>query len=394
MRILFIDNSPGMGGSVHHLAHQIMQVRKRGFEAFLIASKPHLFEDLIPDDVPCRSLAWPGFADVFKSAGALYKPVLPGIFNKPFSMAAYNRLKSAMAPEFGGILRSFTPDIVHINNFNLPNKVFGDVAKNKRIPVLLAALMIRLFSKKEADFAVQSDLVVCISEAVAECIGKFPEMDKSKLRVLESPIDASLYEVKRDPKIREDLGIPHDARLVLSLGRLTPWKGHDVLVRALGLLPKNIWLLQAGGEDDDWRGQIDGIVSECGLGDRVVYAGIRRDVPALLAASDIMVHSSKYAYPKVGVVEAFGRVVAEGMAAGLPVVATDAGGPAEILRDTGAGLLVPPGDRRAMAKAIAYYLENPEAARQAGEKGRRAVKEKYAGEPLGEKLMKIYGELR
>ncbi len=388
-----MDNSPGMGGSVPHLAYQITHVVSMKHEAFLIASRPELFGGLIPDEVNRRGLAWAGFADIFKSSGALFKPVLPGRLNRPFAYVAYNHLKSAIAPEFSGILRSFAPDIVHINNLNLPNKVFGDVANGKKIPLVVAALMIRRFGGQEIKFAAGAGAVTCISEAVRDCLASLPGIDPAKMHVIESPINASLYQVKRDPKIRAKLGIPESARLVLSLGRMTPWKGHDVLVRAVGRLPEDVWLLQAGGADGDWRHEIDGIIDECGLKGRVVFAGVRSDVPALLAASDLLVHSSKYADPKLGVVEAFGRVVAEGMAAGLPVVATAAGGPVEILRDTGAGQLATPGDDKATADAMAYYLNNPEEAFKAGEKGRAAVRARYNEKTLGDKLMSVYEAL-
>ena len=393
VKILFVDNSPGMGGSIHHVASQIRQLHARGCEVNLIASKPELFAGLMPDNIKRQGLAWEGFKNVFESSGAMFKPVLPGVLNKPFSIAAYKRLQSALVPEFLEIIRSFSPDIVHINNLNLPNKVFGDVAKKEHIPLVISAMMIRLFSRTEAKFAAQADILLCVSQAVANYVAHLRGVCVERLRIVESPIDVSLYEHRRDASIRTDLGIPENAKLVLSLGRLTPWKGHDVLIRALGRLPEDVWLLQAGGEDEDWRKEIDKISVESGMEGRVVFAGVRSDVPALLAASDLLAHSSKFANPKEGEVEAFGRVVIEGMATCLPVVATDAGGPAQILRGTGAGRLVSPGDPEAMAKAIIFYLDNPKAAKQAGEKGRQVVGEKYTEEKLADKLKIIYDDL-
>jgi glycosyltransferase involved in cell wall biosynthesis len=383
VKVLLIDNSPAMGGSIHQLASQVRGLRGRGVETAILASNPGLFDGLIPPDVPARTLPWPGFRDVFAAAGAALNPVLPGPFNKPFARLAYRRLRDALLPDFLTALGDAAPDIVHINNLNLPNKVFGDALVNLGRPFTVAAQMVRLFSRTEAAFAASARRVVCISRAVERCLrAQMPNVADGRYAIVPNGIDPRAFDAPADGAVWDEFGVPPGAPVVLSLGRLTEWKGHDVLVRAISKIP-GAWLVQAGGEETAWRARMDSLAREVGVADRFVIAGVRADVPRLLAACAVLAHSSKYSDPRDGVVEAFGRVIIEAMAAGRPVVATDAGGAAEILTDeTGAawthngdapGRLVPPGDAGAMAKALRFYLDDKDAARAAGAAGRVRV---------------------
>jgi glycosyltransferase involved in cell wall biosynthesis len=103
--------------------------------------------------------------------------------------------------------------------------------------------------------------------------------------------------------------------------------------------------------------------------------GFRADVPALMRACDVVLHTSTDPEP-------FGRVVVEGMLAGRPVVATDRGGPAEILAGSGAGLLVPAGDADALADALGGLLGNPERAVAMGRAGRERARRDFSVEQM------------
>jgi glycosyltransferase involved in cell wall biosynthesis len=135
------------------------------------------------------------------------------------------------------------------------------------------------------------------------------------------------------------------------IGRLAPWKGQhiflDAFARALpqpGACAVVVGAALFGEERyaDELRSQ----VSALGLDGRVDFRGFRDDIGAELAALDIVVHASVSAEP-------FGQVVVEAMAMGLPVIAAAAGGPAEIVDHEVTGLLFPPGDIDALARALA-----------------------------------------
>ena len=109
----------------------------------------------------------------------------------------------------------------------------------------------------------------------------------------------------------------------------------------------NAELLLVG--DGDLRLQMQRLSMELGIADRVHFLGRRPDIPQLLKMADLYVHASNY--------EGFGIAAVEAMSAGLPVVASDVPGLGEIVK--GAGMLVPPGDDEALAKAINDVLESP-----------------------------------
>jgi glycosyltransferase involved in cell wall biosynthesis len=134
------------------------------------------------------------------------------------------------------------------------------------------------------------------------------------------------------------------------VGRIAPWKGQDVFLRAFAEAfpdgPERARIIGSAmfGEEDFER-EIRALADALGIADRVDWVGFSDDVDGELAWLDMLVHSSVTPEP-------FGQVVVEGMAAGLPVIATAAGGPVEIVDDGEDGLLTPPGDTGALAVAL------------------------------------------
>jgi len=162
-------------------------------------------------------------------------------------------------------------------------------------------------------------------------------------RVIANGIDTQRF--RPDPvtreKIRRDLGIASDAVLIAHVARVDPMKDHSMFLAAMRLVPGARAILIGRGTE-----------ALLDLPPNVLALGQRDDVPALLAAADIIASSSAYG-------EGFSNALAEGMAAGLPAVATDAGDAGLILGDTGA--LCPPGDPQALAAQLKTLLDEPDA---------------------------------
>ena len=121
--------------------------------------------------------------------------------------------------------------------------------------------------------------------------------------------------------------------------------------------------------DGPYRPALEQQAAELGIAERVVFAGSREDVARMLAAADVFVLPS--------LTEALPTVVAEAMAAGLPIVATTVGGIPEMVRHGEAALLVPPADPEALAAAVLRLLANPRQAAAMGRSGRRVVAERF-----------------
>src|SRR5207253_6600113 len=157
--------------------------------------------------------------------------------------------------------------------------------------------------------------------------------------------------------IRGALQTPDDAVVIIQCCRLERWKGHGLLLDALGRLADIpgwvCWI--AGGvqrpEEEVYLGELRQQSTALGIGERVRFLGQRADVPNLLAAADI------HCQPNTGP-EPFGVVFVEAMYAGLPVVATRLGGAVEVV-DESCGVLVPPGDPDALASALSDLMANP-----------------------------------
>lgn len=149
------------------------------------------------------------------------------------------------------------------------------------------------------------------------------------------------------PVDRTSLDTPEDAQVLLALGRLHANKGFDVLLAALADLPHAVLWLGGVGPEENTLKQLAG---NLGIGDRVRFLGWRQDVPALMAAADVFVCSSRH--------EPLGNVVLEAWAQRLPVVATTATGPESLITDRETGLLVPVDDAPALAKAVKSVLDD------------------------------------
>jgi glycosyltransferase involved in cell wall biosynthesis len=167
---------------------------------------------------------------------------------------------------------------------------------------------------------------------------------------------------------------PGDFPLVGLFGRITRWKGQDVLIKALADLPGVHGLIVGEAlftaEDGAFRAEISNLATDLGVADRIHFVGFCRDIVPLLFRVDLVVHCSTLPEP-------FGRVIVEAMLAGRPVVAAKAGGALEIVKDHETGLLVEPSDSHALAGAIHQLLGNPRLATTLSESAKRDAEERF-----------------
>jgi glycosyltransferase involved in cell wall biosynthesis len=160
--------------------------------------------------------------------------------------------------------------------------------------------------------------------------------------------------------IKRSLGW-EDNPTVGIVGRLQPWKGQEVLLRAAARLAEarvDLRFMVVGGAILGWEGSypddLRRLAADLGISDRVHFAGHQADVHPWYDALDVVVHAS------FG--EPFGLVLVEAMALGKPLVATNLGGPREIVEDGTSGLLVPPGNPERLAEAVGRILADRELA--------------------------------
>lgn len=215
--------------------------------------------------------------------------------------------------------------------------------------------------------------VIGVSEAACEAIRRRDGLPRGLVHCLTNAIDPERLEAGRAHRedVRRELGCGPEAVLFATVCRLEAAKGLPYLIDALGSLHENCRavLVGSGPEEAALRDR----AQRLGLEGRVVFAGMRRDVGRLLAGADCFVLPS--------LDESFGLALAEAMYLELPVVATAVGGIGTLVAHGEQGLLVPPNDAAALARAMGQIVSEiaaaPERAREMGRAGRRRVEERF-----------------
>jgi glycosyltransferase involved in cell wall biosynthesis len=166
-------------------------------------------------------------------------------------------------------------------------------------------------------------------------------------------------------------------------GRHRYYKGVEVLLQAMTQVEADLWI----GGDGEMRGEWAALAAELGLKDKVRFFGdiARRELPGMYASVDLFV------LPSTLRAEAFGIVLLEAMAAGLPCVTTELGtGTSFIVQDGLTGLVVPPGEPSALAEAMRRLLDDPDLRARMGAKGRARVMGEFTVERMAERVAAVY----
>jgi L-malate glycosyltransferase len=352
------------------------------------------------------ALACP-YGDLAEAAVRLEVPVLPipgtdaSFRMHPLhtSRAALELRRSSHAVR--AVVRSRRPGVVHANTTRAG--LISLAARRRGGPPLLVHIrdwvpdgaVPRLTLRTLARGA---DLVVANSRWIAEQVRR--AAPSARVQVIHNPVDLRRFDPGAVDRraAREALGLS-DADLALAVvAQLTPWKGQDDAVRVVAALAErgvsarlvlggSAKFVAAGTRFDNraFEQQLVDLVRALGVEDRVIFAGEREDVPDLLGAVDVLLVPSWR--------EAFGRIAAEAMAMGRPVVATDVGGPAEIVRDGVDGLLLAPRDPARWADAVERLLADPDLRKQMGESGRERARAEFGAERHVAALLDAYAEL-
>lgn len=216
-----------------------------------------------------------------------------------------------------------------------------------------------------------TDAIIAVSEDIGAKVKGFVEIDPAKVHTILNRIDVDSFRgISPKGDLAADLGVSHGHKVILSVGRLMPPKGHVYLIEAVGRLAADhpaIRLLLAG--DGDLRGELEAKCISMGILNRVRFLGSRSDVADLLALADIFVLPSLWEGTSLALLEA--------MAAARPIVATDIPGNAAVLGSIPCGALVPAADGKALAEAISHFLAHPEQASECGLAAARVARDRF-----------------
>lgn len=237
-------------------------------------------------------------------------------------------------------------------------------------------------------------LTIVLSDHVGRFVAEHGRVPLARQRRIYYGLDPAPFEAaaaapaERKAALRAELGFAPDDVVSICVARFAPQKAHDVLLRAFDRARRapggeRLRLLLVGGDPfGDGRERAERLAAELALGDAVRFAGIRRDVPALLGASDVFVMSSLW--------EGLGLVFLEAMAARLPVVSTRVSAVAEVVVDGETGLLVPPAQDEPLAAALVALAGDPARRASLGEAGHARVVERFGLPRMVEETLAAY----
>lgn len=262
-------------------------------------------------------------------------------------------------------------DILHLHGYGATT--FGRLAAARRgWPTVLhehANLTSTPWFQKIADrlLAPYTDLAIAVSRSTADFVvnARLVPAERTRVVYLGAPFEE--FSRSRTPdevkKIREQMGVPPEAPLVGTVTRLMPSKGNEFLVAAVARVleecPDVSFCIVGEGE---LQASLEAQARTLGLGDRVRFPGFIRDVAGVLMAFDVVVFPSLW--------EGTPLTAFEALAAGRPIVATDADGLVDILRDGVDSVIVPKRDSAAIASAVVRLLGDAEYRQQLGSRAR------------------------
>jgi len=292
---------------------------------------------------------------------------------------------------FAARLKQNKIQIIHAYNFY--GNVFAiPAARLAGVPVVVAAIRdmgpyLTLMKRRAQKFVCRfADCIVVNAEAIRKWLIA-EGYSEEKIIVIRNGIDLSRFDGKTNGAgLRHELGLPLHAPLVLLFSRLNPLKGVEDFLQAAAIVtghfPEVRFLIAGDAIQADYMRDLKGYVVRLGLEKRVVFAGFRLDMPELLSEVAVSVLPS--------LSEGLSNTLLESMAAGVPVVATDVGGNPEVVEEGVTGLLVPPRNPEAIARALCLLLKDPKLALRLGQAGKKRVIERFSLEHMVRETESLY----
>jgi glycosyltransferase involved in cell wall biosynthesis len=373
MRVLWIDLVSELGGAQHSLLEACGGLSGHGVEAVAAVPRGPLFERLLAAGVPV--LPVPALRATKRGWG--FFSTVSKLLRAPGSVAR--------------LVRTVKPDIIHANS--LPAFLAARECC-ARLPVLWHVRDLRLPVAPARAASRQAARIIAASEAIDEHLTHIlsPRI-LGRIRVIRNGIDPARFASCDKDAARRLLGLPGDGAPVIGMvAHLVPWKRHDAFIQAAAAIHRQRpdARFAAVGRDlfrehARWRAQLERQIAGAGLADAFRWIEDCDDAAPVLPAFDVLLHPALQ--------EPFGRVICEAMAASVPVIAADSGGPADIIESGVSGLLVRDGDPGRMAEAALALLADPARAAALAAAGRARVLGRFTTDSVCQQLAKEYRAL-
>jgi glycosyltransferase involved in cell wall biosynthesis len=307
-----------------------------------------------------------------------------GVFTE--TIAKGSGVDASLPVRLAGFLREESVEVVHTHNphaliYGAPAAQLARAAivhtKHGANPDLARRRWLRRIASALADAC------VAVTPALAALAEENQECDPALLHVIPNGIDTARFQPNADARkrLRAELGIPEDAWVAGTVGRLAAEKNQGLLVDAMAALldeRRHLLIVGDGPEREPLRKRVESTLRS----EYVHLLGARSDVAELLSALDVLVMSST--------TEGLPLVVLEAMATGLPVVSTAVGGIPDVVEDGVTGFLYPTGDKAALTKALVRLFGAQDLGRRLGVAGRRVVEASHSLEHMAGSYQALY----
>lgn len=397
-RILYLEKPVFVGGSIISLYELVRGLDTSRYEPVVAFYGPNPYRDrfetlgvpviTLSEQTPVAAPATGSQRDIAASLSRYANWMADG-YRTAKQIYLLARRDWPMARRLARLIKQNAIDLVHGNNSL--NRAVILAARLASVPHVCHVRMLHELSPVDRYLARYVNSFVYISKAVERCYCS-QGISASRGQVVHDSIDVDAFvQADQVAELRAEFGLTDQDWLISNVGRLDWWKGHDDFLRAMAEVTRsqpNGKALIVGALDTMPRNQayyrrLQQLVTDLGLSEHVVFTGFRADVPRVMAASDVVVHSASEPEP-------LGLVIMEAMAAGRPVVATAAGGVLDIIEDQVTGLLVPPKDAALMARAIQKLLRNRDQAEVMGRRAQQQATRRFSVEQHVAAVQRIY----
>jgi len=290
------------------------------------------------------------------------------------------------------ILKEEKPQILHSHLFHaiFLGRITGRICK---VPIIISSIHSKYIGGFLRNRLLQitdslDDVVTIVSQRVAETMIKSKTVSANKLLVIYSGIDLNKFifqDKEAKGKIRKELNLKEDTKILISVGRLFKAKGYSYLIETIKILKKNLDIkLLVLGEGKD-KSKLETQIRDFNLEKNIFLLDRKENVSDYLNASDVFILASLWEGLPIALLEA--------MACGLPVVATNVGGISEIIKDGVSGFLVELKNPMMLAEKIGYLLNlDIESRREMGVEGRKIIENKFSLEKMVKNYENLYGK--
>ncbi|HVH45290.1 MAG TPA: glycosyltransferase family 4 protein [Labilithrix sp.] len=389
VRVLFINDTARNGGPGRSLFYILRFLDPAVVHRSVVLPRPGVISELYADRGVTEDLLFePDLVE--NPIEPPNRPMMRDDFDAPAPLrgmrAAVNVLRAGRAmARLTMLIRRGAFDLVYCNGTNA-DFAGGLLAKTSGTPVLwhvrytsLPKAVRGLHDRLAASQGVRR--IVCVSKASA---GLFPHCPE-KVRVIHNALDTEEFDASAIvPSLKKELGLPPDAVVFGSQGRILPRKGYVEMIQgaktALAAMStderRRAFFAVLGDTPEDIRpdhlAECRALVSSLGLEDKFHFLGFRTDIKPYAADFDVAIVPSVYPDP-------LPRAVIEAMALAKPVIAFDVGGVSEMLQGGSTGTLVDVGNTDALAREMLRYLRDPALRAAHGRAGRARVEQDFDG---------------